>query len=93
MALAIGLTIVDNDVPEVSQRTKVAETSNKKATKQANTEASHSKDVQDAQERMNIDSKVDAIVVDYENDRRALIVALVQDKLNERIKVLEAKKA
>lgn len=31
--LAIGLTIAANDVAEVSQRTKVAETPNKKAIK------------------------------------------------------------
>ena len=42
---------------------------------------------------MNIDSKVDAIVVDHEDNCKALIAASVQDKLNKRIKVLEAKKA
>ena len=41
---------------------------------------------------MDIDSKLDAIVVDYEDNCRALVAASVRDKLNERIKVLEAKK-
>ena len=41
---------------------------------------------------MDIDSKVDAIVVDHEDNCRALIVILVWNKLNERIKVLRAKK-
>ena len=42
---------------------------------------------------MDIDSKVDAIVVDYKDNHRALVAALVWDKLNKRIKVLEAEKA
>ena len=92
-ALATGSTIAANDVSEVSQHIKVAETPNVGATKQANVEASHSKDVQNAQECIDIDSKVDTIVVDHEDNCRALVAALMQDKLNERIKVLEAKKA
>ena len=92
-ALATGSIMAANNVPEVSQRAEVVETSDKRATEQANTKAFHSKDVQDAQERMDINSKVDAIVVNHENNRRASVAALVEDKLNERIKVLEAKKA
>lgn len=41
---------------------------------------------------MDIDSKIDAIVVNHEDDCRALVAALVRNKLNERIKMLEAKK-
>ena len=92
-ALATGSTMAANNVPEVFQRVKVAETPNEGATKQANAGASHSKDVQDAQKRMNIDSEVDAIVIDHKDNCRALIAALVRDKLNECIKVLEAEKA
>ena len=92
-ALATGLMMAANNVLGVSQHAKVAETLNKKATEQANAEASHFKDVQDTQERMDIDNKIDTIIVDHENDCRASIAASVRDKLNKCIKVLEAKKA
>ena len=42
---------------------------------------------------MDIDSKVDTIVVDHKDNHRAWVAASVQSKLNECIKVLEAKKA
>ena len=93
VALATGLIMATNNVPEVSQCTEVAETPDKRATEQANAGASHSKDIQDAQECINIDSKVDAIVVNHEDNHRALVVTLVWEKLNECIKMLEAKKA
>ena len=44
-ALVTGSTIATNNMPEVSQCAKVAETPNKRAIKQANAGASHSKDV------------------------------------------------
>ena len=82
-----------NDMSKVFQHTEVAETPNKRATEQANAGASYFKDVQDAQKYIDIDSKVNAIVVDHENNFKALVTALVQNKLNECIKVLEAEKA
>ena len=91
-ALATGSTMTANNVPEVSQRAKVAETPNKGAIKQTNAKVSHSKYIQNAPERINIDSKVDAIIVDYEDNHRASVATLVRDKLNKRIKVLEAEK-
>ena len=92
-ALVTGLTMAADNVSEVFQRTKVAKTPNERVTEQANAGASHSKDVQDAQKHIDIDSKVDAIVVDHEDNCRALVAALVWNKLNECIKMLEAKKA
>lgn len=41
---------------------------------------------------MNIDNKIDAIVVDYKDNCRVLIATSVQNKLNKYIKVLEVKK-
>ena len=82
-ALATGSMMATNNVLEVSQHTEVAETPDEGATEQANAGASHSKDVQDAQKRMDIDSKVDGVVVDYEDNCRASIAALMQNKLNE----------
>ena len=92
-ALATNLIMVADNMLEISQRTKVTETPDKKATEQTNVGASHSKDVQNAQEHIDIDSKVDAIVVDYEDNCRALIATLMWDKLHECIKIFEAKKA
>ncbi|MCJ1268486.1 hypothetical protein MMC22_008374 [Lobaria immixta] len=92
-ALATDSIMAANNVPEVSQHAKVAETLNEEATEQTDVGASHSKNVQNTQKCIDIDSKVDAIIVDYENNCKALVAALVQNKLNERIKVLEAKKA
>ena len=92
-ALATDSTMAANNVLEVSQCTEIAETPDKGATEQTNTRASHFKDVQDAQKCMDIDSKVNAIVIDHEDNCRVLIAILVWNKLNERIKVLEAKKA
>ncbi|MCJ1267188.1 hypothetical protein MMC22_007073 [Lobaria immixta] len=40
-----------------------------------------------------VTDEINAIVVDYEDNRKALIPTLVRDKLNKRIKTLEAKKA
>lgn len=92
-ALATDLTMVADNMLEISQHTKVTETPDKKAIEQTNAEASYSKDVQNAQKRIDIDSKVDAIVVDHEDNCRALVATLVWNKLHECIKIFEAKKA
>ena len=92
VALATSSTMAADNVPEVSQHAEIAETPNEGAMEQTNAKASHFKDVQDAQERINIDSKVNAIVVNYKDNCRASIAALMQNKLNEHIKVLEAEK-
>ena len=76
-ALTIDSTMAANNMPEVSQCAEVTETLNARATEQANVRASYFKDVQNTQECMDIDSEVDAIVVDYEDDCRASVATLV----------------
>lgn len=91
-ALALGSRIEANNVLKSFQHAKIAETLMKELTEQVNAGTINSKDVQDAQKCMNIDSKVDSVIIENKDNCKNSVAILIQAGLHKRIKVLEAKK-